>query len=112
MLRMTLEIVPFGIEDRAREIGRIVVGNISATGLGEYGDYTIEVFSDTRDPKFPRHQTYKFREWPRQLGAFRLMQYILRMILGPTEKIAFSSTRNAKFAGKEHQCESNPSQST
>lgn len=79
MLRVTLEIVPYGIEERKRTIGELTIGNISP-GFNphqELGDYKFKITNDS-DGKVEM----KFRKWPRRLGAWQLVQAILQLLHG------------------------------
>lgn len=40
MLRITVELIPFGIESKKREIGKCTIGN-DLTGTKEKGNYTM-----------------------------------------------------------------------
>lgn len=43
MLRVTIEVVPWGIESRARKVGEVEITNL--TGGGEFADYEVRVFT-------------------------------------------------------------------
>ena len=66
MLRVTVEIVPFGIENRAREIGKMLIAN---DGTGDYhtGNY---VFTYNEDSRVYNGAVYDF---PRSMGAWELL---------------------------------------
>lgn len=80
MLRITLEMVPFGIEERKRTIGEMTIGNISPgfNPNDDMGDYTFTLTDNAGEPV-----EMKFRKWPRPLGAWRLVQAILQLVHGP-----------------------------
>lgn len=48
MLRVTVEIVPNGVEERARVLDILYIGNVSA--LADLSDYVVYVNRDPRDP--------------------------------------------------------------
>jgi predicted transcriptional regulator YdeE len=57
MLRVTVELVPFGIESNSKEIFTLLIGN-DGTGTQEEGNYTYyasEVEDDMKWAKFRRH---------------------------------------------------------
>jgi hypothetical protein len=80
MLRVTLEIVPYGVEERKRVIGQLDIANISPGFFpdDESGDYKFEIMTDNS-----AKVESKFRNWPRRLGAWRLVQAILQLVHGP-----------------------------
>ena len=48
MLRITIELVPYGQEEFKREIGKIIIYN-TGTGDHAYGNYKYEVVDDSAD---------------------------------------------------------------
>lgn len=96
MLRVRLEIVPFGDEDRVREIGRLEIANVTAEGLVAHGDYKVRFETDTRDG-LESEGEYHFGKWPRDLGAWRLVQAILRLVVGEPVSIRRSSKTAATY---------------
>lgn len=80
MLRVTLEIVPYGVEERKRTIGEMTIGNISPDFFpdDEHGDYKFKITNDS-DGKVEM----KFFDWPRRLGAWQLVQALLQLLHGP-----------------------------
>ena len=73
MLRVTIELVPFGIEEEAREIGKMVIANDGAGGYG-VGHYAY-AFTYTDHPAEVATGTIK--NFQRSLGAWSLVKKIL-----------------------------------
>lgn len=73
MLRVTIELVPYGNEDEAREIGKMLIAN---DGTGDYrtGNYAFVYTYTDRDSQVARGTVHKF---PRSLGAWSLVKKIL-----------------------------------
>lgn len=72
MLRVTVEIVPFGIEERKRTIGKLEIGlqGVSEHGIGHY---ISRLETDGRGPNQPIRDVAAV-ENPRHLGAYTLIQ--------------------------------------
>ena len=73
MLRVTIELVPFGIEEEAREIGRMIIANDGTGGYG-VGNYAY-AFTYTDGP--PEVATGTIKNFQRSLGAWSLVKKIL-----------------------------------
>lgn len=73
MLRVTIELVPFGDESRAREIGMLLLAN-DGEGTHESGDYAYVYGYTDRDVPLARGTVKKF---PRSQGAWALVKKIL-----------------------------------
>jgi hypothetical protein len=73
MLRVTIELVPFGIEEEAREIGKMVIANDGSRGYG-VGDYAY-AFTYTDRPA--NVSTGTIKNFTRSLGAWSLVKRIL-----------------------------------
>ncbi len=73
MLRVTIELVPFGDESRAREIGMLLLAN-DGEGTHESGDYAYIYGYTDRDVPLARGTVKKF---PRSQGAWALVKKIL-----------------------------------
>jgi len=78
MLRLTLEIVPKGLELAKRHIGVLEISNVTddfdpADALGNYEfNFTTET---------TRHEG-KLGKWPRCFGAWKLVQACLQVVHG------------------------------
>lgn len=85
MLRITVEIVPYGIEDEAHEIGKMLIAN-NSDGDSMFGDYDF-VFKSDRDPKVRKGQVLG---WARNNGVWHLVAecvaYPTNLDDGPTTK--------------------------
>jgi hypothetical protein len=74
MLRVTLEMVPFGQEDRKRTIGVLEVSNI---GVNEdLGDYLIEL----EEPDKSGVEVEYIKKYPRSKGAWTLVRRALQRL--------------------------------
>jgi hypothetical protein len=73
MIRVTIEIVPFGKEDRARKIGTLLLAN-DGEGTHETGNYAYVYGYTDRDVPMARGTIKKF---PRSQGAWALIKKIL-----------------------------------
>ena len=73
MLRVTVELVPFGDESRAREIGMLLIAN-DGEGTHESGNYAYVYGYTDRDVPLARGTVKKF---PRSQGAWALVKKIL-----------------------------------
>ncbi len=78
MLRLTLEIVPKGLEHAKRHIGVMEISNVSEDfGLDDdTGDYEFNFTTETTE----------FRgtlgKWPRRFGVWKLVQACLQVVHG------------------------------
>jgi len=77
MLRVTLEIVPFGNEDRKRVLGTMEIANTTPVLSGQTGEYTCVLTSDRHDDI-----EHDLVNWPRKLGAWRLTHAFLQSMFG------------------------------
>jgi len=90
MLRLTLEIVPKGLEEAKRTIGVMEIANVTddfdlADPFGNYKfNFTTE---ETRVDG-------KIDEWPRKLSVWKLVQACLQMVQGPMPLDHFDRTYN------------------
>ncbi len=73
MLRVTVELVPFGDESRAKEIGMLLIAN-DGEGTHESGNYAYVYGYTDRDVPLARGTVKKF---PRSQGAWALVKKIL-----------------------------------
>ena len=74
MLRVTIELVPFGDESRAREIGIMLIAN-DGEGTTIKGDYAYAYgYTDGRGSKF---STGTLKNFYRSQGAWALIKKIL-----------------------------------
>lgn len=73
MLRLTLEMVPFGDESKKYNIGTLTISNVG--GDGDVGHYDCWM-------KQPRHkQTHcTISDYPRKHGAWSLVMWVLAKI--------------------------------
>jgi len=78
MLRLTLEIVPQGLETAKRTIGVMEISNVTDDFdlADELGDYEFSYTTETA-----RHEG-SLNRWPRELGAWPLVQACLRVCHG------------------------------
>ena len=76
MLRITLEMVPFGTESRRRTLGTLEIANTTAILEGATGRYLARL----KDEETDLH--HKLDNWPRKLGAWRLTHAILEGMFG------------------------------
>jgi len=73
MLRVTIELVPFGVEAEARKIGTMVIAN-DGTGSSRVGNYAYAFTYADRDAEVA---TGTIKNFPRSLGAWSLVRKIL-----------------------------------
>jgi hypothetical protein len=74
MLRVTIELVPFGDESRAREIGTMLIAN-DGEGTHAKGDYAyVYGYTDRRNVRF---STGTVKSFYRNQGAWALIKKIL-----------------------------------
>lgn len=81
MLRITIELVPYGNEDLAREIGQVKIIN-DGSGDHKYGNYTYELSDDTNTITNPTSIKGTLKEHYRLQSVFRLLQAVLNKALG------------------------------
>ena len=76
MLKLTLEIVPKGLELAKRHIGTMEIENVSNDFSvdDDLGDYEFSFTTETT-----KHNG-AIRKWPRRLGAWKLVQACLQVI--------------------------------
>ena len=70
MLRVTLEMVPFGQEESKYTIGVVEIGN-TGTGTSEFGNYVVAHDGEV---------VGKIRRYPREQGAWKLVNRCLRFV--------------------------------
>ena len=73
MLRVTIELVPFGDEDRAKRIATMLIAN-DGTGNWNTGNYAYSLTYTDRDADVA---TGTIKNFPRSLGAWSLVKKIL-----------------------------------
>jgi hypothetical protein len=73
MIRVTIEVVPFGNEDRARKIGTLLLAN-DGEGTHETGNYAYVYGYTDRDASMARGTIKRFS---RSQGAWALVRKIL-----------------------------------
>lgn len=81
MIRVTIELLPHGCEERRRHLGTVLIANDGSNGAGPVGDYAA-VLSRRGQPGsvwkcapvsgFPR----------KRLGAYDLLYRVLRVAVG------------------------------
>lgn len=74
MLRVTVELVPHGMEDCKRVIGTIEIG-LKKVETGNVGNYVSRIKTDQNGPE-PPHKTVKLKHW-RDDGAMELVRRCL-----------------------------------
>ena len=79
MLRLKLELVPFGDEDHAREIGRMVIANDGKSDHPAFGMYEAWLGPDNYTGKGPRY--LRLDGHLRSQGAWVLVRDLLNRIL-------------------------------
>ena len=78
MILVKIELHPKGDSSKARELGRIKIGN-TATGTTSSGDYTAALF----DAGKRRYRVVEVKDFPRKrLLAFDLLFRVLRAAVG------------------------------
>ncbi len=75
MLRITIELVPFGYEDMKRTIAGITIIN-NGTGTNEYGNYEYELVDDRGDSI-----KGKLKDHERDQSVFKIVQAVLNKAL-------------------------------
>jgi hypothetical protein len=83
MLRVTVELVPYGIEEEAKVIGTMLIAN---DGTGDYrtGNYGYVYTYADREHQIARGNIKNF---PRSLGAWSLVKKILNKRTGETTEL-------------------------
>ena len=75
MLRVTIELVPFGVESQKRTLGNLIIAN-DGTGTATRGNYKAVFFSRVGHRY---HREYAVRGFPRQTkSAWNLLHRILK----------------------------------
>ena len=74
MLRVTLEIVPFGIHEKTRILGTMTISNVG--GTPEAGDYKIKIGQPAED----HYAEADLKYYPRKNGAWSLVLLALSKI--------------------------------
>ena len=80
MIRVTVELVPFGQESQKKVIGTMIIYN-DKTGSKEMGNYKYSI----QNEEGKEIQSGSYKGFPRALRIWRLIQEIFRII--PKEKI-------------------------
>lgn len=73
-LRVTLEMVPFGLEEKKRTLGKMDISNVG--GTPNLGKYCVEVFSNGGVL-----ETFIIRSFKREKGAWALTKRALDRLL-------------------------------
>lgn len=73
MLRLTLEMVPFGLEDRKYTIGVVEIANVG--GNSKYGNY-VAIWKKEGEPD----RKIEYKRFDRSTGAWSLVGKILRKL--------------------------------
>lgn len=84
MLRVTIELVPFGVEEEARPIGTMLIAN-DGTGTPKSGNYAY-AYNFTDRPDVPAKGTVK--RFDRSMGAWALLKKILNDKFGANDDLA------------------------
>lgn len=84
MLRVTIELVPYGIEEEAQVIGRMLIAN-DGTGTVKHGNYAY-AYNFTDRPDVPAKGTV--RRFDRSMGAWALLKKILNDKFGANDDLA------------------------
>lgn len=71
MIRVTIDVVPFGIESSSRQITEIIINN-DGTGTNEKGNYNISIYDETGE-----HRS-SVKGFNRNLGALQLLKKALK----------------------------------
>lgn len=76
MIRVTIEIVPFGDEARKRTVGRMVVGLQQVDRAKNLGDYVVRVETDKfgTSPELTLTDEFQIFGHPRSEGVFELLR--------------------------------------
>lgn len=85
MLRITIELLPHGREDKKRVIGYGTIANVSNPPRGNdatEGDYRMDLFSSV-PPRYTRHITGTLENYPRE-KSFRGLWSLVRDLLHET----------------------------
>lgn len=78
MIRITIEILPFGFEDNKRTVGSMEIYN-DATGTATRGNYVFKFFDKLGRKRF----NGEIKDFPRkQLTAWDLLFRILKITVG------------------------------
>ena len=84
MLRVTIELVPYGIEEEAQVIGRMLIAN-DGTGNMKYGNYAY-AYNFTDRPDVPAKGIVT--HFNRSFGAWALLKKILNDKFGANDDLA------------------------
>lgn len=76
MLRVTIEIVPFGIEENKRTLSTINIIN-DGTGNNKYGNYRIERISEDKENLIPKNDKFEIKRHNRYDGYIKLLQRVI-----------------------------------
>jgi len=75
MLKVTIELFPYGNEKNSREISTFFIAN-DGTGSADYGNY---LFKRTKDAEWEP----SLEKWPRALPVEQLVQAVIEKHYGP-----------------------------
>jgi len=76
MLRLTIEIIPFGIEENKRTLSTIHIIN-DGTGTTQFGNYKIQRESWDKDNRFPANDEFKIKKYNRFDGYMKLISKVI-----------------------------------
>lgn len=85
MLRVTIELVPFGMESMARTISEICIANVGGDKDANTGNYEVAGY-EHRDGKITE-LAWKLNTFPREEGALELLRQILSSTQTEIEKV-------------------------
>ena len=77
MLRVTIELIPFGNEDNKETIGEIIIINdATSKKRPEFGNYEVKLYQSTISPKFIAIKNHK-----REDGYLKLLQKCINKLV-------------------------------
>lgn len=85
MLRVTIELVPFGMESMARTISEICIANVGGDKEANIANYEIAGY-ESRNEKITE-LAWKLNNFPREDGALELVRQILSSEQTEIEKV-------------------------
>ena len=84
MLRLTLEIIPFGVEDAKGSLGKVEISNIG--GSTKIGNYKVSFLSNSKNAEpysslcGVSHMEATIKRFSRDKGAWKLVQLALNKL--------------------------------
>jgi len=76
MLRITIEIVPFGNEEEQRILSIINIIN-DGTGSPRYGNYKVKRINFNKENQFPANDEFEIKKYNRYDGYLKLIQKVI-----------------------------------